>query len=223
VAGTTSYTGYDPDGTSTTWYRVRDARRSARAPELPDTSRYNELDDLLEASSRYLDSRIGFDFLRHPAVSGTETRLYDVSRPTNRLAIKGGIVSATTVSVASITGETLSALGAEGTDWYLYPRNLEPEGTYTHLTLLRSGSWSTFLSGQGIVSITGAFGWSSVPTIVKEAALAHAARSYHEWQTKQAGPVGNPDFGGVIQLTPNLPDVVYRAIETYRRYWWSGI
>lgn len=245
VADTAFYTFIDPDGTDSTYYRTRysigspsvlndysEYSTSFRGGSLtayasledfverlvlPDTSRYNLLADLLAASARYLDARITFDFLRHPQVSGTEARTFDVpDSGRRRFPIVGGIVSITTLEIASSTGAAFTTLSAS--DYYLWPRQLEPEGTYTHVVLLETAATSTFPAGQGVLRITGAFGWATPPTIIVEANHAHAARSYHEWQTRHAGPVGNPEFG-TIPLSPNLPDVVYQAIKAYRYYW----
>lgn len=225
VAGQSTYELYDATGQTGHYYRTRVGNAAAtdfsawstvfRAGELqayasvdslremlnlPDDSRDNFLADCLRRASGWLDQETGRDFYRHPQVTGTETRTYNVS--SDGSTITDDIISITTIEYATATGGLYTALVA--TDWSLTPPGSAP---YSAAYLTDTGLLSTFYAGYGTVRITGVFGYLTVPALIEQATLDLARELY------QQGPGGRTvgvDFG-------RMPLSVQRAVDKYRR------
>jgi hypothetical protein len=159
---------------------VTDLREELRLPA-SDHSRDNLLADLLRDASDWLTTECGRDFYRHPQVSGTETRLYDLRA--GDTVIVDDIVSLTTVEYAYSTGTAYAILDAAG--WTLAPRLASPYGV---LELTDAGLLEHFYAGTGTVRLTGVFGFAAVPRAVRRATLDIARELYQ--QSVGGRPVG---------------------------------
>lgn len=172
-----------------------------------DTKALNVLADLLVDATDAITQMCGRSFLRSPQVSGTEARLFHVRRAgLSSLAdavdeavdiIPGSIVS---VEVADTTGGTYTTLAAGSTGYWSEPQN--PESGWPIEDILLSRVGATYLTypvvDQG-VRITAAFGWPSVPDLVKRATI-DLAREWYRQGPGGGGPVGvsalgQPQFG----------------------------
>lgn len=132
VAGVNAYTGFDPNGASTTWYQTRyENAGGSRLSEWSDpfqvTIEGSDLicslasvkrrlridptdttkdDDLIEIIGEVTDEIIGFTqqlFVRTPA-SGTDTFYFDVSSDGSGVVlVPGGIASISSVDVAGVS------------------------------------------------------------------------------------------------------------------------
>lgn len=212
IAGQTAYEIYDATGQDGYYYRTRVGNAAAtdvgawadvfRAGSLlsyasvtdlreelrlPDDSRDNLLADLLADASDWITAECGRDFYRHPQVSGTEVRLYDLTDDTS--AVLDDIISLTTVEYGAYTGSSYTALVAA--DWTLEPRLGSP---YSALTLTDYGSLGHFYAGTGTVRLTGVFGFPSVPRLIRRATLDLARELYQ--QSAGGKPVGI-EFGRI--------------------------
>lgn len=227
VAGTTSYTGRDPNGTSTSWYRTRYENSGATrvsdwttsflagaltayatledllelTPEATTLSD-NLLTDLLVRASAHIDARCGRDFYRHPQVTGTEIRYFD-GDGTDVLRVRERIVSISTLETGD--GTTFSTVTA-GT-YYLLPYNLAPGESYAAIY-----SETAFPEGRRTVRITGAFGFSEVPEIIRSGTLALARLMLGTVLTASGSAMGGAEYGPV-PVPALLPLDTYRAIE----------
>ncbi len=226
VSGTEQYEYWDATGSSTDYYKVRYATSAGTTPSaysaefqggaieayasidslremlnLPDNSRDNFLADCLRRASGWLTEECGRDFYRHPQVSGTEVRTYNLDDTAT--SVDDDIVSLTTVEYASGTGGTFTA--AVSTDYALVPSGGTP---FSSVYLSDIGLVPEFSAGYGTVRLTGVFGYASVPTLIEQATLDLARELY------QQGPGGRAvgvDFG-------RLPLSVQRAITKYGRH-----
>lgn len=237
VSGTTQYEWWDAVGTTASWYqfRISDSggtalsaysdpfRATALAAygtlddllerlNLPDESRYNLLSDLLVAASAQLDTEAGRQFYRIPQVDGTTTRYYD-SPGGSVLRLPEGCTSLTEVAVASQTGGAYTTLGTA--EWRLRPSDPEPGWPYTELVLTDLATTS-FAAGFDTIKLTGVFGWSTVPGLVKEAVIQMAQQMYNRSQTADTGLVGTPELG-TLTLPSQRPDAWYRALRAFGR------
>jgi hypothetical protein len=192
---------------ASTAYATLDALREY--VNVPNTSQDNLLSDLLVDASGYLDAQCGRDFYRHPQVSGTEIRTFD-GTGTSRLRVRAGIVSLTTVEIATQTGGTFTALGA--TAWMLDPSDKSDTETYGTVQLTGLGT-PYFAPGYGTVRLTGVFGWAAPPAMIRKATL-DLAREWYRQGPGGGGPVGVNQFGTPI-FGAGMPLSVKQAIAQY--------
>ena len=177
--------------------------------DLPDETEYPLLWDILEAVSGQFDAEAHRQFYRIPAVSGTATRYYD-GNGESVLFVPEGIVSLTQVEVADATGGTFSTIATA--DWFLRPK--VPSATWPYTELHLDGY--VFTDGWDTVRLTGIFGWSAVPALIREAVLQLAARTYHESKTRHAGIAGMAETG-LTSVPPFRPDAWFRALQAFGR------
>lgn len=74
------------------------------------------------------------------------------------------------------------------------------------------------LGTEDEVAITALWGWSSVPTAVKQACLLQANR-FFERRHSPYGVAGSPDVGSELRLLSRLDPDVAVALNPYRRWW----
>lgn len=184
-------------GALASYASVTDLREELR---LPDDSRDNLLADLLADASDWITAECGRDFYRHPQVSGTEVRSYDLDA--DATAILDDIISLTTVEYGTYTGSTFTAVAA--TEYTLLPRLGSP---YSSLSLTDLSTVATFYAGRGTVRLTGVFGFASVPRLIRRATLDLARELYQ--QSAGGRPVGI-EFG-------RIPPSAQTAKEKYAK------
>lgn len=68
------------------------------------------------------------------------------------------------------------------------------------------------------VEVHGTFGWSAVPTTIKEACLLQASR-FLSRRDSPFGVAGSPDIGSEMRLLPKLDPDVALAVRPYYRWW----
>ena len=149
VSGTRSYTGYDPNGTASTWYRSR--YKNAAGTRLSDwTTAFQvgpegaglicsledarqrlesnggslsdtELEQVLEYIRQVTSFICGYTGRRfvRDPVSGTEVLTFDVARDSRTLWVPQGIAACTQVEVATYTGGSFTVVPTA--DWFLDP------------------------------------------------------------------------------------------------------
>jgi hypothetical protein len=230
VAGTTQYEFWDPAGTPASYYRYRisdsggttfsaytelgqtgaprayatvDALRELL--HIPDDSRDNLLADLLVRVTTKINTSLGFDFFRHPAVSGTEVRLVDGTGH-SRLTVHQGIISLTGIRIAGWTGDSYTALTSA--DWRLRDP-AGPNGPYLTVQLTDTGTYGYWPSGYDIAELTGVFGYASVPADIEQATLMWAADIFRIGASGLEEP-DQPRFAG------GMPRFVWETVEDYR-------
>jgi len=232
TSGTNQYEYWDSSATSATWYRFRvtdgveyseysaEFRATALAAyasldslverlQLPDETQYNLLSDILVNVSAQFSDEAHREFYRIPQVSGTAIRYYD-GHGDDDLFLPEGVISLDSVELADYTGGAYTTIGTAS--WFLRPTQPSAGWPYTRLNLYGY----TFPYGFNTVRLTGAFGWSSVPSLIEEAVIQMAARTYNESKTRHAGVVGMAETG-YVQMPMYRPDAWHRALQVYGR------
>lgn len=152
-------------------------------------------DDLLLAYANMVTDRItnycGRLFGPSPGDGSTAQFLFDgwdlvdggpVTDNGKTLLVPRGIVSLTTVEIATFTGDTFVALPSA--DWFLRPtlQELTPGWPFTevHITNIPSGTDTrpAFYPGLGTTRLTGILDWPSCPPAVNDIALTVSVASY---------------------------------------------
>lgn len=251
VAATYHYDIWDSGGSATSWYRWRisnsanttqsgysdtfqgveitgDVEPDAYATlaelltrvdqDITDTRLLSRYTSALLSATNEINEEIGYDFFRHPQ-SGTETRVFEGSGQ-GSMCLHGdiaGVISATLIEVAASHSETYESLEAE--DWELEVRNPAGAAPYDHLSL-------TSLAGRSfwprLVRITGAFGWSEIPAVAREACIARARQLVAADPTLPGGIAGPEEHGRPIG--PNrMPDVTFRLIRREQQRHWCYV
>jgi hypothetical protein len=217
----TAYTGYDPNGISTSWYRTRyenagATRLSDWSPTFQvgpttlasiydlkqrmgyaatDTSQDEEFQQYLQDATDWIHSFTGRTFLPDP-VSGTVIYLfdgYDATWNGRYLPIRRGIRSISLLETASATGGTFATVTS--TDYFLRPSPQDLPAGWPADQLWISNLATRIYAGLGNIRITGAFGFASVPGDVRDVCLSLASRTWAGRQAGQADAVGTGESG----------------------------
>lgn len=162
------------------------------------------LETSIEAASREIDG-----YCQRVFYSATATRVYN---PTDIfLTLTDDIISVTTLKT-STDGVTFNQTWT-ASDYQLEPLNGTTSGIDQPYTQVRAIGdylfpiWSvtgTF-SNKASVQIAGSFGWSAVPTAVKQATIILAMRQFKRYDS----PLGVAGFGdlGMIRVGRVDPDI----------------
>lgn len=103
-----------------------------------------------------------------------------------------------------------------GTDYDLWPWNAAADGKpWTHV-ILRPTTVAWFPHFARGVQVTANFGWSTVPSIVKQAALIQGARFFTR-RDSPYGIAGSPQIGSELRLLDRLDPDVSAMLTTVRR------
>ena len=243
VTGVRAYSGFDPAGTGSTWYRTRfENAATTRLSEWSDPFQsapegsglvcslwdvQQELgvsagtdDELLLEKIRQITDEIhhltGRLFTRSPA-SGDAVWTFDADRFGRALSVPKGIASITTLEVATTsqpeTAGTYDTVTAG--DWFLRPTATDREAGWPATRIeLSDQSAFRFYAGYNTVQVTGALGWDTVPYDIQAIGQRATIASY---LSKGSGA------GGVTAVGPSGGMMVLRNIspsdrETLKRY-----
>ena len=213
LAATTTYTGYDPGGDGTTWYRTRyengaatrlsdwstpfqngaagivDILDAKLALGFTDASEDANLARIIGQVTTYIMGKTDREFL--PA---HETRTFDIEHWPSALEIPTGIRAVTTLGYANISqpddGGTYGSLAAA--DFHLRPLPIERNYGWP-ATRVELDAWAGplhyFYPGHNTVQIEGDFGWSAVPPDIAGIGLTLVV-GYH----RERGSSGGDSF-----------------------------
>lgn len=174
-------------------------------------SRDNFLSDLLVRATDHISARCGRDFFRHPQVTGTETRTFNTEYGSTVLLVPAGIISLTSVGLASYTGASYSTL--TGSDWRYWPLTKADDMSYDGIVLSDQGGYRYWYGAYAGATLTGAFGWASIPSMIETATL-DLAREWYRQGPGGGGPVGVNQFGTPM-FAAGEPKSVRDAIARY--------
>jgi len=199
-----------------------------RGMDLPDDSRYDEIDSLLVEATDYITTITGGrSFFRDPVGTGTTTKTLDIKwSGQSRLSLARGtgldIISLSTVGIAQYTGATYDTVATGYTGYYLEPDVPLPGHPYTDLVLSDLGTlYSAYPNGRRAVQLVGAFGWETVPNLVRRATV-DLVRYWWNSRSGDGDPVGMTAFGSPV-FGPGIPRTVRdlaRSDYAWRR--WVG-
>lgn len=114
------------------------------------------------------------------------------------------------------TGVVVSSLGTAVTDFEYGPRQAVAKGkVWTHLVL---GSAVAASSDDGDVKVTAKWGWTAVPTSVKQACLLQASR-FAARRDSPYGIAGSPTDGSEMRLLATVDPDVRVSLGPYVRAW----
>ena len=168
-------------------------------------------DDLLElaidAASRQIDGHCERVFY------STETaRIYTAL---DNYLVEIDDLAAITELLTSSDGDGFDTTWAS-TDYQLEPLNGQAGGISSPATFIRATGDFLFprLGQEALVKVTGTFGWSAIPTAIKQATLILAQRQFKRYDS----PLGVAGIGdiGIIRVSRIDPDVA-SLIAPFRR------
>jgi hypothetical protein len=185
---------------------LADVKSSARITDNVDDSM---LELAVESASRLIDSYTQRYFYN----AGTATRLF---APQDSYVTEiDDLITLTTLQTSD--GETFDTTW-QAKDYQLEPLNGVVDGlTGYPATRIRAidDFIFTHLTGEATVRVIGIWGWSAVPTAVKQATVIQAARIFK----RNDSPLGIAGFGemGAIRVGTQLDPDVKQLIEAYRK------
>lgn len=132
------------------------------------------------------------------------------------------IQSVTSLAVVADSGDdgTYEHTLVNGTDFEFYPWNATANGRpWTHIVLKRNSLvLGSFPTNSRAIKITGLWGWTAVPTVVKQAALVQASRFFAR-RNSPFGIAGSPDLGNELRLLSKVDPDVAVMLNTVKRRW----
>lgn len=236
--GVDTYVVYDPDGISSTWYRIRyEAEAGSPAGSYADPFQPMQLESVyaslaqfeafirdadtsdrdikllaLDASSRAIDRATGRTFsLAGSATARYFTPFYRDHRYV--ISIDDTFDAAPTLQYDSLNDGTW---GEPITDFALHPLNAPGRGKpFTEIVLGR-GVYAPLRSNS--VEVTAEWGWSAVPLTITTACLLQASRFFKR-RDAPFGVAGNAELGSQMRLLAKVDPDVELMVNTYRRWW----
>lgn len=242
VAATRSYTGYDPAGTSSTWYRTRyentggtrlsDWSASFQAGDetaglicsVDDVEQElaggaltaNEVENVIEKIRQVttaIEGMTGRWFVPRP-LSGTTT--YRVSTTgLQRIRMSKGIRSLTTLGYARTNQPATGGTYTtiDPASWYLDPPEMDRDAGWPATGIVLASQTLRFASANFGAELTGQFGWAAVPYDIQGVAIRAVVRRY----------IGKAGGGVSVAVGPAgteflLPDMSGADRETLDRY-----
>lgn len=104
------------------------------------------------------------------------------------------------------------------TDFDLYPLNAAADGVpWTHV-VFRHDAQAFPASFADELQVAATFGWTAVPTIVKQACLMQAALFFVR-RDSPYGVTGSPEVGSELRLLERLDPTTAMALAVVRRWW----
>lgn len=101
-------------------------------------------------------------------------------------------------------------------DYRLFPFNAAADGRpWSRVVLADGETFPTHLRG---VEITAQWGWSAVPTTIKQACLLQAARFFQR-RNAPFGIAGSPDMGSEMRLLAKVDPDVAVMLSSFVRHW----
>jgi hypothetical protein len=166
------------------------------------------LETAIESASRLIDGFTARSFSN----AGTAVRNFAATDAIN--LIIDDAITVTKVESTDEIGDTYTEWAA--TDYQLEPVNSRADGLYSPYTSIRAVNtyaWPV-VDYQALVKITGTWGWSSVPTAVKQACVIQSSRLFKRLDS----PLGVAGFGdmGAIRVGRYLDPDVEQLLMPYR-------
>lgn len=189
--------------------------------ELKSYLRISDTDDdaqiafAVAAASRAVDTHTGRQF---GVVAAAEQRFYTGrwDRRVGRWIVEVDDL----MSVSNFAAITVDAEGVTvGTinDYVLEPRNAAAKSRpWTHM-LIRPNSTQKPTGARDEVAVTALWGWTAVPSGVKQATLLQASRFFARRQSPY-GIAGSPDEGSEVRLLAKVDPDVGVALTSYKRW-----
>lgn len=162
----------------------------------------------VESASRQIDGHCERVFYNE-----VETRIFT---PTDSyVCVIDDLASLTTLKTADDAEGVFDTTWQSG-DYQLEPLNGKSGGLVTPATQIRAVGDFLFptVGSEATVQVTGTFGWSEVPTAIRQASILLASRQYKRYDS----PLGVAGFGdlGVVRVSNIDPDIA-KLLEPFMR------
>lgn len=244
AAGVDSYTGFDPSGTSATWYRTRyESADASRASDwaaafqvggasgivgLADVRNRLEIDPddtdsdalllgFIGDFTKAIERYCGRWFLPRPA-SGDTTYLFSPKRTGVSLPIERGIRSLTSIGYSTIdqpdTGGSYIVIDPSTISLQPSEAERDPGWPALEVTILNTQAL-LFYAGVNRVQVTGQFGFASVPEDVAGVAMDAIVRRHVGKASGVMQVVGSQALGGQTVLRWISPEG-REVLDAYR-------
>lgn len=177
-----------------------------------DTTDDTALQSVLDATDalidNYCDRRQGFG-------TATETRYYTALDWS--YVLTDDIVSITTLQTDDNADGVYETTWTAGTDFVLAPANNALDGwPYTEIDTSVQAPRAFPVAVYRGVKVVGVFGWPSVPTAVKQAAIIQAGAVWSS-RTSPFGVIGSADLGGILRQTRALHPEAQVLLDSFRK------
>ena len=177
-----------------------------------DTTDDSALQSVLDATdaliNNYCDRRQGFG-------TATETRYYTALDWS--YVLTDDIVSITTLQTDDNADGVYETTWTAGTDFVLAPANNALDGwPYTEIDTSVQAPRAFPVAVYRGVKVVGVFGWPSVPTAVKQAAIIQAGAVWSS-RTSPFGVIGSADLGGILRQTRALHPEAQVLLDSFRK------
>lgn len=124
--------------------------------------------------------------------------------------------------LVSVDNDESAAYATPITEFRAKPFNAIQEGKpWTQIVIHSGGNQPNRYNNAGTVKVTASFGWSEVPTAIKNATLLQASRLVSR-RDAPFGVAGSPTVGSEIRLLARLDPDVQVSINGYYR-WWGAV
>lgn len=185
---------------------LADIKAALRIPSA-DTIDDALLETSIESASRQIDG-----YCERVFYSTSATRIYT---PNDSYVTEIDDLNTLTTLKTSSDGDGFDTTWTSS-DYQLEPLNGLAGGIPSPATAIRAVGDFLFpvIGGEATVQITGTFGWSAIPTAIKQATIILAQRQFKRYDS----PLGVAGFGdlGVIRVSRIDPDVA-SLIRPFRR------
>lgn len=174
-----------------------------------------ELGYAVTAASRVVDEWCGRQFGQ---VTVAEAHIYSASWDRTRcgwVIEVDDIYSATGLEIM-VDDDDDQVYDQEITSYRLWP--FTPAGAPWTRILVKSGSAVTPSRREGAVEVTALYGWTAVPTAVKQATLIEANRIFQR-RVSPFGIAGSPETGSELRLLRGVDVDAQKILMPYRRLW----
>lgn len=179
------------------------------ALRITDTIDDSLLEMAIESASRLIDAYCARSFYN----AGTAARYFVAD--TDWLTNIDDAVSITQVATDTSADGDFDIIW-QATDYQLEPLNGRVDGLAVPYNAIRAIDSYTFpiWGGEGLVKVTGTWGWSAVPTAIKQATIIQASRIFKRLDSP-LGVLSSPDLG-FIRVGSRLDPDVAQLVDSYR-------
>lgn len=179
------------------------------ALRITDTIDDSLLEMAIESASRLLDSYTARSFYN----AGTAVRYF--AADTDYVTELDDAISISEVATDFTADGSYDTIWA-ATDYELLPLNGRIDGLPVPFNGLRAVGDYTFplYNGEGLIKVTGVWGWSAIPIAIKQATIIQASRIFKRLDSP-LGVLSSPDMG-FIRVGSRLDPDVAQLVDPYR-------
>jgi len=167
------------------------------------------LEMAIESASRLVDAYCARSFYN----AGTAARYFVAD--TDWVTNIDDVISITEVATDTSADGTFDVIW-QANDYQLEPLNGRVDGLAVPYNAIRAIDSYTFpiWGGEGLVKVTGTWGWNAIPTAIKQATIIQASRIFKRLDSP-LGVLSSPDLG-FIRVGSRLDPDVAQLVDSYR-------